>query len=300
MDFGTRVKTLRQAKNMTKEELCQDETELSVRQLTRIESGVSLPTLAKVHFIARRLGVTVGELADEKRFELPDRYKELKYLLLHTQTHMDPMKITLLENCFTEIFDDFYDELPEEEQLIIEVLNSQLELFLDNNNHYAAKKILSDYMEQTKKKETYQINDLILLSLYFHYLESHLYDPSLYDVNTHQGIIKNLLNISNQLPTRDIFFLNKVLIAACGFSNENFTTPTVAHIIDTLDQNIKKIQDLQNMPILNLIKWKYELYGKNNRQQAEAYFNEACLFAKLTQNENLAQRLQSEWEQDTK
>lgn len=55
VDFGKRVKELRQLRDITKEAFCGDETELSVRQLTRIENGVSTPTLAKVIFIAQQL-----------------------------------------------------------------------------------------------------------------------------------------------------------------------------------------------------------------------------------------------------
>ncbi|MEG3142143.1 helix-turn-helix transcriptional regulator [Streptococcus sp. 2A/TPW/M5] len=48
--FATLVKKYRKQKGMTKEELCQDESELTVRQLTRIESGLSRPTLTKINF----------------------------------------------------------------------------------------------------------------------------------------------------------------------------------------------------------------------------------------------------------
>lgn len=52
MNFGKHMKELRRTLKMTKEEFCGDEIELSVRQLTRIESGISTPTLEKVVFIA--------------------------------------------------------------------------------------------------------------------------------------------------------------------------------------------------------------------------------------------------------
>ena len=63
-NFGIKVRELRAEKGLTKEIFCQDETELSIRQLTRIENGQSLPTLNKVVFIAKRLGVSVGSLTD--------------------------------------------------------------------------------------------------------------------------------------------------------------------------------------------------------------------------------------------
>lgn len=84
-DFGKKIKSLRLEKGLTKEAVCLDESQLSTRQLTRIESGQSTPTLNKAVYIAGRLGVTLGYLTDGENVELPSRYKELKYLLLRTQ-----------------------------------------------------------------------------------------------------------------------------------------------------------------------------------------------------------------------
>ena len=78
-DFGKKIKSLRLEKGLTKEAVCLDESQLSTRQLTRIESGQSTPTLNKAVYIAGRLGVTLGYLTDGENVELPSRYKELKY-----------------------------------------------------------------------------------------------------------------------------------------------------------------------------------------------------------------------------
>lgn len=43
--FGDKIKNLRALKGLTQEEVCGDQTELSVRQLARIEAGKSVPTL---------------------------------------------------------------------------------------------------------------------------------------------------------------------------------------------------------------------------------------------------------------
>lgn len=50
--FGSKVRNLRVTRNITREDFCGDETELSVRQLARIESGQSIPNLTKAHYIA--------------------------------------------------------------------------------------------------------------------------------------------------------------------------------------------------------------------------------------------------------
>ncbi|VGR36603.1 Cro/CI family transcriptional regulator [Streptococcus pyogenes] len=91
--FGGKVKVLRLEKRISREDLCGDESELSVRQLARIELGQSIPSLSKVIFIAKALNVSVGYLTDGADLELPKRYKELKYLILRTPTYMDDGKL---------------------------------------------------------------------------------------------------------------------------------------------------------------------------------------------------------------
>ena len=43
-NFGSKVKALRKDKGMSQEELCEDQSELSVRQLIRIEGGRAAPS----------------------------------------------------------------------------------------------------------------------------------------------------------------------------------------------------------------------------------------------------------------
>ena len=79
--FGNKIRILREKKGISREEFCGDETELSVRQLARIELNQSIPNLSKAQFIANRLGVKLGTLTDGDSLEFPKRYKELKYLI---------------------------------------------------------------------------------------------------------------------------------------------------------------------------------------------------------------------------
>lgn len=55
-EFGKKIKRLRLAKKISRSEFCGDESELSIRQLIRIENGESRPILTKLKYIAERLG----------------------------------------------------------------------------------------------------------------------------------------------------------------------------------------------------------------------------------------------------
>ena len=104
--FGSKVRNLRVTRNITREDFCGDETELSVRQLARIESGQSIPNLTKAHYIAKQLNVKLDILTGGESLELPKRYKELKYLLLRTPTYGDQVRLDRKNDYFDEIAED--------------------------------------------------------------------------------------------------------------------------------------------------------------------------------------------------
>ena len=54
-DFGHRLRELRLAQGLTKEKFCEGDEVLSVRQLTRIETGKSQPKLETLEHLARHL-----------------------------------------------------------------------------------------------------------------------------------------------------------------------------------------------------------------------------------------------------
>lgn len=89
-EFGEKIKRLRLAKKISRSEFCGDESELSIRQLIRIENGESRPTLTKLKYIAERLGVEDYKLMPSY-IELDKEYLELKGLL-HTKMKLSPKR----------------------------------------------------------------------------------------------------------------------------------------------------------------------------------------------------------------
>lgn len=85
MLIGQKIKEIRIEKGISRPDFCGDEQELTVRQLSRIESGASQPSLPKLDYIARRLGVPVYSLMPDFS-ALPSAYLELKYQILVNQS----------------------------------------------------------------------------------------------------------------------------------------------------------------------------------------------------------------------
>ena len=150
--FGSKVRNLRVTRNITREDFCGDETELSVRQLARIESGQSIPNLTKAHYIAKQLNVKLDILTGGESLELPKRYKELKYLILRIPTYADAERLKLRECQFDHIFEEFYDNLPEDECLAIDSLQAKFEVYQTGDINFGVE-VLCECFDKVKYKD---------------------------------------------------------------------------------------------------------------------------------------------------
>lgn len=100
--FGEKVRGLREEKGLSRPVFCGDESELSVRQLVRIEKGEFRPTIKTLEYIADRLEIPSYVLMPDYK-ELPKRYQELKYVLLHHPDYGDKELQEQKEEYFDEI-----------------------------------------------------------------------------------------------------------------------------------------------------------------------------------------------------
>ncbi|AND04124.1 TPA: transcriptional regulator Rgg4/ComR [Streptococcus pyogenes] len=297
--FGGKVKVLRLEKRISREDLCGDESELSVRQLARIELGQSIPSLSKVIFIAKALNVSVGYLTDGADLELPKRYKELKYLILRTPTYMDDGKLQVREEQFDEIFEDYYDKLPEEEKIIIDCLQATLDTLLSENTNFGID-LLQEYFNQIKTKVRFRQNDLILLELYLAYLDIEGMDGQYSDKIFYDSLLDNLSGQFEQFELDELFIVNKIIIDISSLSLKNNRLDNLEKAIEMSQKIMAKIQDWNRMPILKLIEWKYFLIKQKDIIKAEQSFMKACLFAQMTADQYLENKLIQEWEKDVK
>ncbi|VHG40653.1 Cro/CI family transcriptional regulator [Streptococcus pyogenes] len=297
--FGGKVKVLRLEKRISREDLCGDESELSVRQLARIELGQSIPSLSKVIFIAKALNVSVGYLTDGADLELPKRYKELKYLILRTPTYMDDGKLQVREEQFDEIFEDYYDKLPEEEKIIIDCLQATLDTLLSENTNFGID-LLQEYFNQIKTKVRFRQNDLILLELYLAYLDIEGMDGQYSDKIFNDSLLDNLSEQFEQFELDELFIVNKIIIDISSLSLKNNRLDNLEKAIEMSQKIMAKIQDWNRMPILKLIEWKYFLIKQKDIIKAEQSFMKACLFAQMTADQYLENKLIQEWEKDVK
>ncbi|MTB63479.1 helix-turn-helix domain-containing protein [Streptococcus sp. zg-86] len=294
--FGDKVRRLREAKKLTREQFCEDETELTVRQLTRIEQGESKPTLTKIFFIAHRLGLSLFELMPDYVY-LPDQYIKLKYDLLRTPTYN---RVDLVEKRnvkLRKIYDEFYDDLPDSEQLAIDAFQSTVDV-LESKSTTFGREIVRCHVPYLQCKQKYSVNDLLVLRLFI----EHMYLEEI-EIDSGEGDV--FLSLVMTLPKQiglmepdDLFVLRNVMLAAIRVLGSKAMYLFLPDLFEGLDRIMRITQDFQKYPILSMVRWKYELMVHRDVKRAYAYCREAIVFAQLMGDRHLMNQLSAQWQTD--
>lgn len=299
--FSQRLKELRKARGLTKEEICEDEAHLSVRQLTRLEAGKSQPTLATMEYLADRLQVGLAELTGktESEQELPAAYQKLKYNLIRTATYGDPKLLSQVENTLDQVFDNYYDDLPRKEQVIIDIIHSRMCIATSGDKSYG-KSLFEASVDDLKKKQIYDVNDIYLIKLYQTYFDVEDVVAEDFDIGLFNIFSKHLLDSVNFISSDYLFLLRDTLLMTSYIEIARKQTLYTETIIQTLNDIMDVTQDFQKEPLVKMLEWKYQLLKGAELEQAKPLFEEAILLAKLFKNNFLAMKLTEEWEADVK
>lgn len=298
-NFGTRLKELRNERKLTREEFCMDESELSVRQLARIELGQSLPNIKTAMFIAVRLGISLQFLTNGEKLELPKEYLKLKHYILRVPTYSDTNRIAIKEKHFDTIYENYYEELPEVEKLVIDTLQATQDSLITENFNFGIS-ILGDYFEQTKLKEKYDENDLVLINLYLTYLDLEGFEGQYSDPAFNSQLFEKLVSQSKEFTVDELIVLTQVLITMYAISLKDDQLVALDDVLDIIDYTMDKTKDYSRLPIQKVLEWKYRLYVEENQESAQSSYNKAMLFAKMTDDSYLEEQLAIEWNNDMK
>ena len=163
--LGEKVRLLREEKGLSRPVFCGDESELSVRQLVRIEKGEFRPTIKTLEYIANRLDIPSYILMPDYK-ELPKRYQELKYFLLHHPDYGDKELQEQKEEYFDEIFEYFYDDLPRDEKVLVDCLQA-IDAVRATSNSLYGESVLENGLQNLLSRDVYKAEDLLRLRLYF-------------------------------------------------------------------------------------------------------------------------------------
>lgn len=296
-ELGDKVRLLREEKGLSRPVFCGDESELSVRQLVRIEKGEFRPTIKTLEYIADRLEIPSYVLMPDYK-ELPKRYQELKYFLLHHPDYGDKELQEQKEEYFDEIFENFYDDLPRDEKMIVDCLQAIDEVRATDNEQYGIA-LLDESFEELWNQREFSFSDLLKIRLYFlcSYLENIKKGQlSISEQQKLQLMFQKVCNNVENSSTDDLFLVRDVLFAGLGSCELLNDLELFKLAVEKLNWISEKTRDFQKQPIVLMVEWKY--YLQTDYNTAKQKYEEAKMMARMFGNEKLIVSLDKEWSQD--
>ena len=298
-DLGEKVRLLREEKGLSRPVFCGDESELSVRQLVRIEKGEFRPTIKTLEYIADRLEIPSYVLMPDYK-ELPKRYQELKYFLLHHPDYGDKELQEQKEEYFDEIFECFYDDLPRDEKMIVDCLQAIDEVRATDNEQYGIA-LLDESFEELWNQREFSFSELLKIRLYFlcSYLENIKKGQlSISEQQKLQLMFQKVCNNVENSSTDDLFLVRDVLFAGLGSCELLNDLELFKLAVEKLNWISEKTRDFQKQPIVLMVEWKY--YLRTDYDTAKQKYEEAKMMARMFGNEKLIVSLDNEWSKDNK
>ena len=292
IEIGKRIREERERQGLTREQVCDTEEELTVKQLMRIELGRSLPTIVKLQYISDKLGVSLNYLLGETQIELPKEYYQIKYKLMKSPVYGDPERIKKKLEDIEDLYNNYIDILPEDELLAIDLIERTLN-FMISEEESLIESVFEDYLVQALKKETYSLNDLLLISYYAFRCQD--YD---YDKEKIEKFRRKLIN--QELQGEELFNVELIgaLSAIAGIYVMHHDYKEMKSVVDKMYVLIDKTLQQAYKPAVLVFEAKYYLFYENNRDKATELYNTATVLAEAFGDQVFIKNLKMEMEND--
>ena len=292
IEIGKRIREERERQGLTREQVCDTEEELTVKQLMRIELGRSLPTIVKLQYISDKLSVSLNYLLGETKLDIPEEYYQAKYKLMKSPVYGDLERIKKKLKDIEELYDNYIDVLPEDELLAIDLIERTLN-FMISEEESLIESVFEDYLVQALKKETYSLNDLLLISYYAFRCQD--YD---YDKERIEKFRRKLIN--QELQGEELFNVELIgaLSAIAGIYVMHHDYKEMKSVVDKMYVLIDKTLQQAYKPAVLVFEAKYYLFYENNRDKATELYNTATVLAEAFGDQVFIKNLKMEMEND--
>ena len=292
IEIGKRIREERERQGLTREQVCDTEEELTVKQLMRIELGRSLPTIVKLQYISDKLSVSLNYLLGETKLDIPEDYYQAKYKLMKSPVYGDLERIKKKLKDIEELYDNYIDVLPEDELLAIDLIERTLN-FMISEEESLIESVFEDYLVQALKKETYSLNDLLLISYYAFRCQD--YD---YDKEKIEKFRRKLIN--QELQGEELFNVELIgaLSAIAGIYVMHHDYKEMKSVVDKMYVLIDKTLQQAYKPAVLVFEAKYYLFYENNRDKATELYNTATVLAEAFGDQVFIKNLKMEMEND--
>ena len=293
IEIGKRIREERERIGLTREQVCDTEDELTVKQLMRIELGRSLPTIVKLQYISDKLGVSLNYLLGETKLDIPEEYYRSKYKLMKSPVYGDTGRIKKKLKDIEDLYDNYIDVLPEEELLAIDIIERTLNFISEEKKEDLVEIVFEDYLNQVLKKEEYTLNDLLLIKYYSVQCQGSSYDKATIE-HFRMKLIKQRLQ-GDELSNVELL---GALSAIAGIYVMHHDYKNMKTIVDKMYEVMHSIMQHSYQPGIAMLEAKYYLFYENNRDKANELYNKAILLAEAFGDQVFIKNLKMEIKKD--
>ena len=292
VEIGKRIRQERERQGLTREQVCDTEEEITVKQLMRIELGRSLPTIVKLQYISDKLGVSLNYLLGETKLDIPEDYYKAKYKLMKSPVYGDPERIKKKLKDIEELYDNYIDILPEDELFAIDIIERTLN-FMVMEEDSLIESVFEDYLTQALKKEAYSLNDLLLISYYAFRCQDYDYDNERIEKFRHKLI-------KQELQGDELFNVELIgaLSAIAGIYVMHHDYKEMKSVVDKMYVLIDKTLQQAYKPAVLVFEAKYYLFYENNIDKATELYHTATVLAEAFGDQVFIKNLKMEMKKD--
>ena len=290
--IGKRIREERERLGLTREQVCDTEEEITVKQLMRIELGRSLPTIVKLQYISDNLGVSLNYLLGETKLDIPEDYYKAKYKLMKSPVYGDPERIKKKLKDIEELYDNYIEILPEDELFAIDIIERTLN-FMVMEEDSLIESVFEDYLTQALKKEAYSLNDLLLISYYAFRCQDYDYDNERIEKFRHKLI-------KQELQGDELFNVELIgaLSAIAGIYVMHHEYEHMKSLVDKMYEIIHSIMQHSYQPGITMLEAKYYLFYENNKDKATELYKMATVLAEAFGDQVFIKNLKMEMKKD--
>ena len=292
IEIGKRIREERERIGLTREQVCDTEEELTVKQLMRIELGRSLPTIVKLQYISDKLNVSLNYLLGETNLDIPEDYYQAKYKLMKSPVYGDSERIKKKLQDIEDLYDNYIDILPEDELFAIDIIERTLN-FMIMEEDSLIESVFEDYLAQALKKEAYSLNDLLLISYYAFRCQDYDYDKERIEKFRHKLI-------RQELQGDELFNVELIgaLSAIAGIYVMHHDYKEMKSVVDKMYVLIDKTLQQAYKPAVLVFEAKYYLFYENNINKATELYHTATVLAEAFGDQVFIKNLKMEMEKD--
>lgn len=292
IEIGHKIRQERERQKLTREDVCGTETELTVKQLMRIELGQSLPTITKLKYLSQQLGTTFQYFLGDEKLEIPQDYFDRKYHLMKSPVYGDKERIRKKKLFIDDIYRDYMNILPEEELLSLDIIERSLDL-INTGKDEPIEDIFDDYLEQVKLKQVYTFNDLLLIDYFAIQCQDLFYKRDQLD--------DFRIKLLNQELVSDEMYNVELLVVLFAIAGVYVVHNDYKHMLSL----VKKMNEILTVTMMQAYKpgvlvfeAKYYLYCENDKSKAKELYHSATVLAEQFNDIVFIENLKAEIEKD--